>query len=273
MILFILASGLTITLGLMGYFNLAHGVLYMFAGFIGFSVFDWSGSFLLALLASTITAGLIGLAIERGFLQHLGGEINNQALITIGFLFILENLALWIWGPIPRDPLTAISLGGTIEVPFTGGRLPIYRLVVIFIGLAIAMGLWWFDKTRLGALIRAGMDDSQMLRGMGINLPKIQIGVFAGASALAGCAAIIAGPLLGMNLQTSFDILILALVVTVVGGAGSILGAFIFSLAIGLVSTFGKVLFPEVAMFIIYASMVIVLVFKPAGLLGRELGK
>jgi len=268
-VLFLLATGLTLSLGLMGYLNLAHGALYMFSGLFGASIYFRTGSFLLALLASLVVAGLVGLVIERLFLRRLAGQPGAQVLLTIGFLFVLENTALWIWGPIPFDPATPTALAGTLTLPFTGALYPIYRIVLIFIGVAIGIGFWYFARTRVGGLIRAGMDDSQMIEGIGINISKIHIFVFAIASAAAGGAAMLALPLLGINVTVSFNILLLAIIVTVVGGMGSVLGSFVFALIVGVITSVGKILFPEFSMFLIYAVMVIVLAFKPSGLFGR----
>ena len=269
LILFMVASGLTLSMGLMGYINLAHGALFAFGGGVGATVFFWSGSFPLAILASMVTAGLIGLVIERGFLRHIAGLFVPQILVTIGFLFILENIHIWIWRAQVFEPVTVPALAGTIALPFTGDLFPIYRIFVIFIVLAIAAGFFYFDRTRLGALIRAGMDDSQMVEGMGINISRIHVLVFAAAAAAAGLAAALALPVFGNSYQSAFEILLLSLIVTVVGGMGSVRGAFVFALVAGVLTTYGKVLIPETAMFLLYALMVVVLAFKPSGLFGR----
>jgi branched-chain amino acid transport system permease protein len=267
-ILFILASGLTISLGLMGYFNLAHGALFVTSGYVGYVVIGLTGNLLLALVASTITAGLIGFIIERGFLRHLPNEIDNQVLLTIGILFILENIDLWIFGTHPRTPFIPSLI--SFRIDFFGNQLPVYRFIIIGVGILMFVGLLGFYKTRLGAIIRAGMDDPQMVRGMGINLSRIQIGIFAAASALAGVAAMLAAPLIGLDKSMSFSTLIYALIITVVGGAGSLTGAFLMAWIIGLVTAFGKILFPEISLFLLYLIMVVTLVIKPTGLVGKR---
>lgn len=267
-VLFILASGLTVSLGLMGYFNLAHGALFVLSGFIGYAVIEQTGNLILALVVAAIAAGIIGFIIERGFLRHLQGQIDNQVLLTIGILFILDNIDLWVFGTIQRKPYTPPLIDSTLM--FFGNQVPIYRFIIIVLGILIFIGMLQFYKTRLGTIIRAGMDDAQMVKGMGINLTKIQIGVFAAASAMAGVAAMLAAPLLGINVHMSFDILTYALIITIVGGAGSLTGAFILSWIVGLVTAFGKIWFPDIAMFLIYLIMVITLVIKPMGLLGKR---
>ena len=269
LILFLVASGLTLSMGLMGYFNLAHGALFAFSGGIGATVFAWSGNFLLAILSSMVTAGLIGLVIERGFLHRITGLFVPQILVTVGFIFILDNIHIWIWRGTVFQPMTVTSLAGTLKIPFTSAQFPIYRILVIFIVLAIAAGFFYFDRTRLGAIIRAGMDDSQMVEGMGIRITRIHVFVFAAAAGAAGLAAGLSLPVLGNSYQAGFDILLMALIVTVVGGMGSVLGAFIFSMVAGIITTWGKFLFPEAAMYLLYGLMVIVLAFRPSGLFGR----
>jgi branched-chain amino acid transport system permease protein len=267
-ILFILASGLTVSLGLMGYFNLAHGSIFVTSGYVGYVILGQTGNLLLALVAAGITAGIIGFVIERGFLRHLPGQIDNQVLLTIGVLFILENLDLWVFGMHPRPPFVPQIISFTI--PFFGNNVPIYRFIVIVIGILMFGGLLLFYKTRLGAIIRAGMDDGQMVRGMGLNLTKVQIWVFAASSALAGVAAMLAAPLIGLDKSMDWSILTFALIITVVGGAGSLTGAFLMAWIIGLVTAFGKILFPGISLFILYFIMVITLVIKPTGLLGKR---
>jgi branched-chain amino acid transport system permease protein len=165
--------------------------------------------------------------------------------------------------------MTVPSLANTVTIPFTVAQFPLYRIFVIFFVLVVAAGFFYFDRTRLGAIIRAGMDDSQMVEGMGINVTRIHIFVFAAAAVAAGLAAGLALPVFGNSYQAGFDILLMALIVTVVGGMGSVLGAFVFSMAAGIITTWGKFLFPEAAMFLLYGLMVIVLAFRPSGLFGR----
>ena len=269
-VLFLLASGLSLIFGVMGILNLAHGGLFMIGAFIGWTVFVQEGwSFWLAILLGGLAAGVVGLAIERAFLRHLHLQLNEQALVTFGCVYILTNAALWIWGPVARGPYTAAVLTGSIAVD--GFSYPKARLVTIGIGLALAGGLWWLQNhTRVGAIIRAGMDDREMTMGLGVNLERVSVAVFFLGSVIAGGAGVVGAQLLGANLQLSIDILLLALVVVVIGGMGSVEGALLGSMVIGLIDTFGKALFPDLAMFSIYFAMIVVLLFRPTGLLGRK---
>ena len=268
-ILFLLASGLSLTLGLMGILNLAHGALYMVGAFVGWTVAVHLGlNFWIAALAAGLVSGVIGLVMERGFLKHLNRLPNEQVLLTIGFVYIITNLCLWIWGSIPKPPFTASSFQTFTVV---GWPYPFSRVAIIVIGLLVAFGLWWLqDKTRIGAMVRAGMDDRDMTKGLGINVELIAAALFFVGAFLAGFAGVIGAQLIGANVGLGLDILLLGLIVVVIGGMGSVQGSLIGAMMIGLVDAFGKILFPDFAMFMLYFLMVIVLVIKPTGLLGRK---
>ena len=267
-LLFLLASGLSLIFGVMGILNLAHGALYMVGAYVGWTITIQHGlNFWFAVLVGGLSAGAIGFVMERGFLRHLHMRLNEQALLTFGFVYILANLSLWAWGPLSRAPFTAPSLTGS----FTVGSIsfPIARFVVIAVGLVLAVALWWLqNKTRIGAIVRAGMDDREMTMGLGVNLERVALTVFFLGSFIAGSAGVIGAQLLGANLQLDINILLLALVVIVLGGMGSVEGALLGSMIIGLIDTFGKALFPDLAMFSIYLAMIVVLMAKPTGLLG-----
>jgi branched-chain amino acid transport system permease protein len=271
MLLFLLAAGLSVLLGLMGIINLAHGTLYMFGAFIGWTVLVQCGvNFGLAILAAGLGAGVVGLLLERGFLRRLYKQPNEQVLLTLGFVYIFSNLAIWIWGPRPRLPFTAPFLAGSVAI----GELsyPVSRFLIIIVGLVLAVGLWWLqEKTRAGAIIRAGMDNREMTTGLGINLSQVSTLVFFLTAFIAGLAGIIGAPILGANATNTFDILLLALVVVIIGGVGSIQGTLVGSILIGLIDNFGKAMFPQFALFTIYLAMVIILMIKPSGLLGRRM--
>ena len=269
-ILFLLASGLSLTLGLMGILNLAHGALYMVGAFVGWTIASHLGfSFWIAALSAGCVAGVIGLIMERGFLRHLNRLPNEQVLLTIGFVYIITNVCLWIWGSIAKPPYTAKFLSGAFTV--VGWPYPFSRVAIIVVGLCVAFGLWWLqDKTRIGAMIRAGMDDREMTKGLGINLELTAAALFFVGAFLAGFAGVIGAQLIGANVGLGLDILLLALIVVVIGGMGSVQGSLIGAMMIGLVDAFGKILFPDLAMFMLYFLMVIVLVIKPTGLLGRK---
>lgn len=270
MVLFLVASGLSVIFGLMGILNMAHGALYMVGGYVGWTVAVQHGlSFGLATLAGGIVAALVGLVIERGFLRHLYKQPNAQVLLTFGFIYILANLSQWIWGPDFRGPFTAPFLSGSFQI--VGRSYPTARIGIIFIGLLVAAGLWWLqNKTRVGAIVRAGMDNKEMTGGLGINLARVSMAVFFLGSFIAGAAGVIGAQLLGVRTMMSIDILLLALVVIIVGGVGSVQGALLGSILIGTIDAFGRALFPEFAMFTIYLAMIAILLIRPSGILGRE---
>ena len=271
MVLFLIASGMSIILGTMGVANLAHGSIYMFGAYIGWTVaVKWNASFLLAVLAGGFSAGLVGLVIERGLLRHLYKQLNEQVLLTFGFVYIFGNLCLWIWGGLPKMPFTAKFLDGSFEI--MGRVYPKARVSVILIGLILAIVLWWFqDRTRMGAIVRAGMDDKETAMGLGINLQRAFAIIFFLGSFIAGAAGVIGAQLLGVHTELGFDVLLLALIVVIVGGVGSVQGALLGGILIGVIDAFGRAVVPQLAMFTMYLTMIVVLIIRPQGLLGRKI--
>jgi len=269
-ILFLLASGLSLIMGVMGTINLAHGALYMVGAYVGFTIVVQHGlNYGLAVLAGGIVGGLIGLLIERGFLSRLYRQPLEQVLLTIGFVYILTNLCLLVWGGEVMRPFTAPWLSGSLNI--LGWTYPVTRVSIIPTGLMFAIGLWWLqEKTRVGAIIRAGMDDKEMTTGLGINLMRYSNAVFLLGSFMAGVAGVIGAQLLGISSDLAWNVLLLSLIVIVVGGMGSIQGAVLGAMMIGLIDSFGKALFPQLAHIIPYLAMVVILVIRPSGLLGRR---
>jgi branched-chain amino acid transport system permease protein len=270
MVLFLIASGMSVVMGAMNIINLAHGVLYMIGGYVGWTAaVKFGAPFGLGLLTGGLAAGLIGLVIERGFLRHLYKQPNEQVLLTFGFVYILTNLCLWVWGGWPRMPFTAKVLTGSIEI--MGKAYPKARLATIVIGFVLAILLWWLqDKTRIGATVRAGMDNKEMTMGLGINLERVFASVFFVASCIAGVAGVLGAQLLGVYNALGLEILLFALIVIIVGGVGSVQGALLGGLLIGVIDAFGRALFPRLAMFTMYFTMIIILLVRPSGLLGRR---
>jgi branched-chain amino acid transport system permease protein len=269
-ILFLLASGLSISLGLMGILNLAHGAIYMVGGYVGWLLAVRGGlNFWFSVLIAGLTTGLLGLIIERGFLRHLYKKRNEQVLLTFGLIYILTNLSIWIWGAEPRGSFTAPFLSGSFSL--LGWQYPKARISIIIIGVVLVIVLWWLqDKTRLGAMVRAGMENKEIATGLGINMGLVSTSVFFLASFLAGFAGVVGAQLLGVYPDLSLDVLLLALVVVVIGGMGSVKGTLLGSVIIGLIDSFGVALFPQLAMFTIYLAMIIILLARPAGLLGKK---
>ena len=268
MVLFVLSAGLTLIFGLMQIVNMAHGSFYLLGGYIAFTVVRATGSFALGLVCACAAIMVLGMLMQRLCLQGLHKKELPQALLTLGFLFIFADLAFWIWGGNPLlVPMPKMVEGATrvLGVPY-----PLYRLVLIGVGLASAFLLWLFlERTRFGAIIRAGMDDEEMVRGIGINIPLVFTVVFGIGAALAALGGVLGGPLLGLFPGADFEVALLAFVVVTVGGLGSVKGAFLASLLVGLVENFGTAWFPQLSLFTIIVPMVIVLALRPTGLMGR----
>jgi branched-chain amino acid transport system permease protein len=267
-LLFLLAAGLSLIYGLMKVLNLAHGSFYLLAGYIGVSVVRATGSFLLAIAAATIVIVAIGVVMERVFLRRFHLAELPQTLLTFGFVFIFADLALTIWGGNPlmvNKPAwfaTSISLGPQLY--------PSYRLLLIAVGVVIAGLLWWLQEhTRIGAMLRAGVDDQEMTAALGVNVSLLFTGVFALGAFLAALGGVLGAPILGVYPGADFDVLLLGFVVVIVGGLGSLKGAFFGSMLVGLIDTYGKAYFPDFALFSIFVPMVLVLAIRPTGLFGR----
>ena len=272
MLLFVMASGLSLIFGQMNVINLAHGSFYLLGGYIGLTVADGTGNFWLALLVAPLLVGTLGLLIEYFFLRRLYGPQRqlDQVLLTFGIALIAADLIRWNWGAyveaVPSPPLLSE------QTWVFGVRFPTYRLSLLGFGLTIALLLWIIiERTRLGAIIRAGVSDAQMVSGLGINIHMVFAVVFAMGTALAALAGVIGSPVLNLYPGLDFEILILTLVVIVVGGLGTLKGAFFGSLVIGMADTFGKALMPEFALFLIFAVMSVVLLLKPSGLFGLKI--
>ncbi|MBI2528491.1 MAG: branched-chain amino acid ABC transporter permease [Candidatus Rokubacteria bacterium] len=267
-LLFLLASGLSLIFGVMRIVNLAHGSYFLLGGYVGLSTVWRTGSFPLALLAGGLAIALVGVAMERLFLQRLHGQVLGQVLMTMGFALIFQDLALLIWGGDPYSLPAPAWLVGSLRA----GALvfPIYRLFVIAVAVAIAVALWLFlERTRAGAIIRAAVDDEEMARGVGINVAGVSMGVFGLGAFLAALGGVVGGAFIGVYPGSDFEILPYAFVVVIVGGLGSLQGAIVGSLLVGLLDNFGKALFPELSYFTLFAPMAVILALKPTGLFGR----
>ena len=271
MVLFLIAVGLSVVLGFMGILNLAHGVIFMIGGYTGITVARSTDNFIYGILAGGLASAMLGLLMERGVLRFLYKQILDQVLVTFGFVYIITNTAYWIWGTFPMAAYVPSGLAESISIGEV--QFPLHRLAILVIGGAVCLGLWWLqEKTRYGAVVRAGMDDAQMVAGLGINVTPITIVTFFLGSALAGSAAILGGPILGfVNPGTGTDILFIALAVVIIGGVGSVQGTLAGALIIGVINTLATTYLPELAMFSMYLLMVLILLFRPSGLLGRKI--
>jgi branched-chain amino acid transport system permease protein len=267
-LLFLLASGLSLIFGVMRIVNLAHGSYFMLGGYVGLSTVWRTGSFPLALLAGAVALALVGVGMERLFLRRLPGQTLGQVLMTVGFALMFQDVALLVWGGDPYSLPVPAALRGVV----TAGalRFPAYRIFIVAVAVVVGGALWLvLDRTRVGAMIRAAVDDREMAQGVGIRVPVVSLGVFALGAALAALGGVIGGGFLGVYPGADFEVLPYAFVVVIVGGLGSLPGAMVGSLLVGLLDNFGKALFPELSYFTLFAPMALILALKPTGLFGR----
>lgn len=270
-LLFIMASGFTLAFGLMRVVNLAHGAFYLWGGYIGVTVFRATGSWWLALLAGGAAIALLGLIKERFLLHWVRGKVLSESLMAIGLATILADLALAFWGGSPLSIRVPAELNPRVSL--LGITYPGFRLLVIALGVAIGVGLWLLlSKTRLGAVIRAGVDDRETTEALGININRLFTLVFMLSAFLAGVAGVVGGSFLSLQPGADFQVLTLALVVVIIGGMGSLEGAAIGALITGLILSFGRAYFPELSFFFTFAPMALILAVRPQGLFGKAFG-
>ena len=268
-LLFLVGSGLSLIFGVMRIVNLSHGSYFLLGGYVALSVIWTTGSWLLAIPVAAVAVSILGLLMERIFLRPLGFDPLRQVLLTVGFAFLFQQAALDIWtgNPFDIDPPEAL----TQSIVVGGLHLPLYRVFMIGVALAIGLSLWLvIEKTRLGATIRATVDDAQMARGVGIDTSFISMLIFALGAFLAALGGVIGGAFLGVYPGLDFEMLPIAFAVVIIGGMGSLGGAAIGALLVGLADNFGKALFPEISYFTLYAPMALILAVRPTGLFGRE---
>jgi branched-subunit amino acid ABC-type transport system permease component len=270
-LLFLLSVGLTLIFGMLDVVNLAHGSFYMLGAYAGLALIGVTGNFWLALLAAPLVVGVIGALVERSCLRPLYRRPPlDQVLLTFGLVYLFEDLVKWAFGGRIRSIAPPDAFSGSVQV--LGATLPSYRLFVIVFGLAMAVALWLLiERTRLGAIIRAGVFDAEMTGGLGIDIGRVFTWVFAFGTALAGLSGVVAGPIQSAYPSMGVSILVPALIVVVVGGLGSLKGSLAGSLIIGQAETLGKVWLPATSMLIIYVVMALVLLLRPQGLFGRPL--
>ncbi len=285
--LFLMAAGLTLIFGVMGLINLAHGSLYMIGAFAAAAVAGWTGSFVLALGAALAAAAAAGMIIEMVVIRRLYDRDHlDQVLATFALILIFSEGTRWLFGSFPLYLDVPAALSGPVTLP--GGILyPSYRLLIIVIGLLIAVGLFQLiARTRIGIQIRAGESDREMIAALGVDISRLYTIVFALGAALAGLAGALVGAIQSVQVGMGEPVLILAFVVIVIGGIGSIKGALVGALLVGLTDTLGGVLLPllfglfmdpssattigsALASMSIYILMALVLLFRPTGLYGR----
>lgn len=288
-LLFLLAAGLTLVFGIMSFVNLAHGSLYMLGAYFGAAVFARTDSFLLGLVAAVAGAGLVGLLLDRFALTKLYERDHlDQVLATFGLILFFNELIRIIWGPSSVFMQVPAALADTVDI--VGISYPAYRLAIIAAGIAVAAGLYLLiQKTRVGMLIRAGATNAGMVAALGVNIKWLNTLVFALGAALAGLAGVMAGPIVSVQPGMGEPVLILTLVVIIIGGLGSIRGAFYAALIVGVVDTLGRAFMPTLmrtlferntadaagpalASMLIYLFMAVVLALKPQGLFPANVG-
>ena len=272
-LLFLLSAGFSLIFGLMRIPNLTHGSLFMLGAYVGATfvvgLLGFQLNFWLAAILAALTVAAAGALAERLLLRQLPGDQLAQVLVTLGLSFMAADFCLMVWGGDPLSVETPGGLGGFAR--FGTAVFPIYRLAIIAIAAVVALGLWLLlDRTRLGAMIRAGVDDPDMARVVGIRVSQLFTIVFALGAGLAAFAGIIGGPILSVYPGLDQDMLPLALVVVILGGSGSLLGSFVGSIIVGFIYNFGQALLPELAYFVLFMPMLLVLLLRPQGLFGRH---
>ena len=269
-LLFLVSAGLTLVFGMMNVLNFAHAAMYMLGAYFSYSLLQATDQFWLSLMVCPILLFVIGALIERFLLRrvHVYGHL-HELLLTFGLAYIITEVVKWAWGNFPLAVNIGGFLGDTVEI--IGITYPVYRIFIfvcaVFVGTMMALILY---KTRLGIILRAAVNDSEMVNALGFNVPLVFMGVFAFGAALSGFAGVIAGPLLSTYPGMAHEILIDAFVVIVVGGFGSLGGAVIASLLIGELQSFGVLLFPKLSVALVYLLMAVVLIVKPSGLFGEK---
>jgi branched-chain amino acid transport system permease protein len=268
-LLFLLGSGFTLTFGLMRIVNLAHGAIYLVGGYVGFETLRHTHNYALALAAGGVSMAIVGFLLERFLLRRLRGQPIPELLLTMGVAFILGDVALAIFG---GDPVSVQMPGVLGQFNHLGAiTYPNMRFFILAVAVLVALLLYFLiGRTRAGAIIRAGVDDHEMVDALGIPIKRVFAAVFVLGSVLAGVAGVLGASMLTLAPGADSDILTFALVVVIVGGMGSLKGAIAGSLLVGLVDTYGKAYFPELAYFSLFAPMVLVLLWRPQGLFGRS---
>src|SRR6266705_201953 len=263
-LLFLLSSGFSLIFGLMRIPNLAHGAFFMLGAYFGYSLLQLKLHFWLAALVGGIGVGLLGIVMERFVLRRLAGNEQGQVLVTLGVSFIIADICLLVWTGDPMPLPAPQALRPPLRVG--GFAFPTYRLVVLAIALFAALALYLLmERTRLGAMIRAGVDDMEMARGVGIPVSRLFTTVFCLGAALAGAGGVIGGPIMSAYPGLDTDMLPLALIVVILGGVGSLIGAFVGSFITGAIYTFGTALLPDLAYVILFLPMIVVIAFRPTG--------
>ncbi len=267
---FLVASGFTLVFGLMRNVNLAHGSLYLLGAYVGYSVIEWTGFWVLGVAAGFLSMALAGIVLQLAIFRHMEGQDMRQTMVTIGLSIVLADIMLWIWSGNTYQFEAPEILTGATPMPLVK-LYPVYRLFVLAVAIVIGIGLWLFlNRTRIGMMIRAGVDDRGMLSATGINVHLVFAVTFAIGAGLAGFAGVVGGTALSIAPGEDVRYLLASLVVTIVGGMGSITGAAIGALLIGMAEQFGLAYSPTYGIVYTFLIMVVVLAFRPQGIMGKR---
>ena len=269
-LLYLLAAGFSMIFGVLKIVNLAHGSFFLFGAHVALSIYDAGGGLTLAVAGGAAVGAALGWICERFLLNQLQGDYLGQVLVTMGLLFILGDVAQIIWGGTPRM-LTPPGWLGT-SIPLGASTYPVYRLVLIVVGVAVALGLWWLvDMTTFGARARAAVDDEETALAVGISVPRLRLAVFTLGGMLAGLSGALGAGFIGARPGIDIEVFLLALVIVVIGGVGSLGGAFLAAILVGITDSVSKMLWPEASYFVLFAPMAAFLILRPTGLFGRPI--
>lgn len=268
-IIFLVSSGFTLVFGVMRVTNLSHGAVYLVGGYIGYSVINVTHNFFYGLAAGALSMAVLGFVLERTLITWLGRSEMAELLATLGLIYVLDDLALAIWGGSPVTINLPGFLGQSSTLP--GGIVyPNGRIFILIVAVLVAAGLsYLLRRTRIGAIVRAGVDDRDMVSALGINVRRVFALVFSLGALLAGFAGVLGGTVLGLYTGGDSDILLFALAVVIVGGLGSYEGAIVGSIVIGLIDNYGTAYFPAVAYSVLFIPVIAILLVRPHGLFGR----
>jgi branched-chain amino acid transport system permease protein len=267
-----LSLGLAVIFGLLGIVNFAHGALYMLGAFVAWIMLDQLGlNYWYALVLAPLTVGVLGVIIERLFLKHLYKlDPLYGLLLTFGLALVLEGVFREIYGVSGQNYNVPDLLQGATNLGFM--ILPNYRAWVVLVSLVVCLGTWYLiERTRLGAYLRAGTENAPLVQAFGVNVPMMVMLTYGAGAALAGLAGVLAAPIIQVNPLMGSNLIIVVFAVVVIGGMGSILGSVITGLGLGIIEGLTRVFYPEASNIVVFVVMVIVLMFRPAGLFGKEL--
>jgi branched-chain amino acid transport system permease protein len=269
-VIFLVSSGFTLVFGIMRVTNLAHGSVYLLGGYIGYSVIGATNNFFYGLAAAALGTGAFGFLLERTLIARLRRSEMAELLATLGLIYVIDDVALAIWGGTPLTVNLPGVLGKSSTLPVDGIVYPNGRVFILGVSIAVAAALYYLlHRTRLGAIIRAGVDDREMVGALGVNVRLANTLVFTLGALLAGFAGVLGGTVLGLYTGADSDMLLFALAVVIVGGLGSVEGAILGSFLIGLVVDYGTAYFAAFAYSVLFIPVIVVLLVKPQGLLGK----